>query len=551
MKTIRLPAAAAALWFFGTAVLAAQDAGLVAITVVKGDTLNNICRAYLVERAVWPKIAVLNRLANPNLIFPGQKIDIPLEYIGGFEDEGTVTIAVGEAVRRAKKDKEWTPLRPGDVVHSGDELKTGGDGGLFISFAGGNTLQLMPEARLTVLVTKKIDDLNIFQRILLGAGKAVARIKDVTGRSSRFEVKTPSAVAAARGTVFRVGLDETETTRAETLQGQIGVEAQAVLEIVGEGEGTIVHKDQAPQKPRKLPPPPAVLDIPAEEQFPPLRFRFSKVEEAAGYRVFLARDAEGREIILQAAVRPEDAAVFDGLLHEGTYYLIAQSIDADGLEGPGSAPVPVRVGIPLPPEPSSPVEGAMFTATFIDVVWPEPPRTGRYHLQIAEDEDFNRLVVDRTDLAAAVFRTPALSPGFYRLRASAVYGQGRESAFTAPRRFQIISLPDAPLLSEPDLSGRRVLFTCTNRGPGIVYRFQLARDDRFLGLVEERLSPDPEIAFLKPDEAGLYRARVAAVAPSGVESPFSAVRTFRVLKGGVFRFLCLIPAIALLLVLLI
>ncbi len=551
MKTIRLSAVAMSLWLSGTAVLAAQDAGRVAITVVKGDTLNNICRAYLVERAVWPKIAVLNRLANPDLIFPGQKIDIPLEYIGGLEDEGTVTIAVGEAVRRAKKDKEWTPLRPGDVIHSGDELKTGGDGGLFVSFASGNTLQMMPEARLTVLVTKKIDDLNIFQRILLGAGKAVARIKDVTGRSSRFEVKTPSAVAAARGTTFRVGLDEAETTRAEALQGRIGVEAQAVLEIVGEGEGTIVRKDEPPQKPRKLLPPPVVLDVPAGELSPPLRFRFSKVEGAAGCRVFLARDAEGREIVLQASVRPDEAAVFHGDLRDGTYFLIAQSIDADGLEGPGSAPVPVRVGIPLPPEPSSPVEGAIFTSTFIDVVWPEPPRTGRYHLQIAEDEDFNRLAVDRADLAEAVFRTPALPPGLYRLRASAVYGEGRESAFTAPRRFQIISLPDAPLLSEPDLSGRRVLFTCTNRGPGIVYRFQLARDDRFLGLVEERLSPDPEIAFLKPEEAGLYYARVAAVAPSGVESPFSAVRTFRIAKGGVFRFLCLIPAIALLLVLLI
>ncbi len=80
--------------------------------MVKGDTLNNICRAYLVERAVWPKIAVLNRLANPNLIFPGQKIDIPLEYIGGFEDEGTVTIAVGEAVRRAKKTRNGRPSVP-------------------------------------------------------------------------------------------------------------------------------------------------------------------------------------------------------------------------------------------------------------------------------------------------------------------------------------------------------------------------------------------------------------------------------------------------------
>jgi len=550
MKPTRLTVFSAVFLCLCLPCLWGQGSAEVAITVVEGDTLNGICGAYLIDPANWPQIVALNRLPNPDLIFPGQKINIPVEFIGGFEDEGAVTVVAGEAVRREKNKSEWVSLKLGDVVHSGDHLKTGNDGGIVVSFASGNSLQMMSGAELTVLVTKKIGEMNVFQRVLLAAGKVITRVREVTGRSSRFEVKTPSAVAAARGTVFRVGLDEAATTRTETLEGRIGVEAQAVMEIVPEGEGTIVRKDEAPQKPRPLLSPPALLDSLAGDLFPPLSFRFSKVEGAVGYRVFLSRDVEAREIVRQVLISPDETAEFAGDIRDGKYFLIAQSIDADGLEGPGSEPSPLRVGILGPLEPTAPVEGAILAAGAVDILWPDAPRTGWYHLQIAEDADFLRLVVDRTDLAAASFRTPVLAPGFYWLRASAVLGEGRESAFSAPRRFQLVALPEAPVLSDPDIHGRAVRFSCRNMGPGIVYRFQLAREGDFQNTIEELLSPKPEISFIKPSVPGVYHARVAAISPSGAEGPFSRVRTFRIDKGGLFQFICLVPAVALALVLL-
>jgi hypothetical protein len=143
MKSIRVIVFAGFILALGFAGLVAQDAGSVAITVVEGDTLNNICRAYLIDPENWAKIAALNRLPNPDLIYPGQKISIPVEFIGGFEDEGSVSVVVGEAVRKEKNKADWTPLRLGDVVHSGDQLRTGEDGGLEVAFASGNSLQMM------------------------------------------------------------------------------------------------------------------------------------------------------------------------------------------------------------------------------------------------------------------------------------------------------------------------------------------------------------------------------------------------------------------------
>jgi len=550
MKTIRILSGAGVLLFLAFAAFTAQDTGSVEITVVAGDTLNNICRAYLIDPVIWPKIATLNRLPNARLIYPGQRISIPVEYIGGFEDDGLVTFVGGEAFLKPKSKSDWTALNLRDVVHSGDELKTGETGVVEITFASGNELQVRPDAQLKVLVTKKLDEMNVFQRILLGLGKVIVRVKEVTGRSNRFEIKTPSAVAAARGTIFRVGLDTAETTRTETLRGKIGVEAQAVLEEVKEGEGTLVRKNEPPLKPRALPRPPEALDPLTGELTVPLFIRLSKVGEAAGYRVCLSRDAEGRDVVAETASRPDQPAEFKGPIADGDYFLLVRSVDADGLEGRDSEPRPIKIhNIMALLEPVSPVEGAIIAGAPIEILWPEIPRTGRYHLQIAADADFKNLVVDRTDMAAATFLTPPLKPATYWLRSSAVPDYGREGEFCLPHKFQIIALPEAPILSEPKIKGKEVRFTCKNLGPGIVYRFQMARDERFLNMVEELLSPRPEIAFVKPSETGIYYARVAAVSPSGSEGPFSDIQTFRIARGGLFRYICLIPAIILLLVL--
>ena len=43
-------------------------------TVVKGDTLWGICKRFLGNGALYPQIAKLNGIKNPNLIYPGQVI---------------------------------------------------------------------------------------------------------------------------------------------------------------------------------------------------------------------------------------------------------------------------------------------------------------------------------------------------------------------------------------------------------------------------------------------------------------------------------------------
>lgn len=46
-------------------------------TVQQGDTLSKIARDVLGNMALWPAIAELNDLKNPDLIFPGQVLILP------------------------------------------------------------------------------------------------------------------------------------------------------------------------------------------------------------------------------------------------------------------------------------------------------------------------------------------------------------------------------------------------------------------------------------------------------------------------------------------
>lgn len=46
-------------------------------TVQPGDSLSKIARDVLGDMSLWPEIARLNNIANPNLIHPGQMLNLP------------------------------------------------------------------------------------------------------------------------------------------------------------------------------------------------------------------------------------------------------------------------------------------------------------------------------------------------------------------------------------------------------------------------------------------------------------------------------------------
>jgi hypothetical protein len=119
---------------------------------------------------------------------------------------GTITDLSGEVNIISKGKSAAHPARSNERVEAGDRIQTGNNGKVAIVFDNGNALYLKPNTN--VKIEKLISDPvtqeyeNLFEA---KSGKLKARIERLSGKS-KFEVRTPTAVCGARGTIMFVGV---------------------------------------------------------------------------------------------------------------------------------------------------------------------------------------------------------------------------------------------------------------------------------------------------------------------------------------------------------
>jgi hypothetical protein len=503
---------------------------IVEVTVVTRDNLINICKKLLEEPRKWGIIAKINKLQNPDLIFPGQKLIIPADMLRGVPLDGVVTFVSGEVRAQAQEGAEWKMLHINDRVTQGSSIRTGDESGVEISFEDGDSFLMRSNSALMIKAAKKRGVLNFLQRLFLSAGRTITKVKEATGRKSRFEIQTPSAVAVARGTSFRVGVDEKETMRSEVLKGFVDVEAMAKKVEVHEGEGTLAKKNEPPVEPRKLLPPPMLLLGKPFYTAMPLVFQFSEVAGALSYRVMLVRDSAGKDVVKERVIKPGERAEIAGV-DDGEYFLISQSIDAERLEGLPSDPVAFRLRInPLPPLVQSPSESAAFKANTVDFKWLGVSDALTYHVQIAEDREFTRIVLDRSGVTAQEFLSPPLVFRAYFFRVSSIARDGYEGIFSPARSFILVPPPPAPMIEKPEMDSKEIRLRWKSLGEGITYRFQMSTDNEFRNILLDKETAMPEIALPRPNEAGKYYFRAKGRDQEQYEGDFSIPQSYQIQK---------------------
>jgi len=504
------------------------------VTIAKGDTLRSLCAAYLRDPKDWPEVARLNRLANPNMIVPGQVLVIPVRLAKTSPSEGKVSFLRGKAEILLPGSSDWKPLAPCDVIRQGSTVRTLAASSLEISFENGDSCFLRPETTLGMTETSREGETWI-RRLFLQAGKIIARVQKATGTQTRFEVKTPSAQCAARGTLFRATADKDDMSRSEVLEGAVDVEAMGSRAGVGEGYGTAVKKGEAPRPPRPLLPGPLPARIESVYRKLPLALDFVAVPRAAFTFVELTRDRAGRETIAEAVLPPGQAFRIPEA-PDGVYYLQARAIDDLGLEGLPSAPVEIRVRTePKPPDLQGISKGARLRCGTPTIRWAPVGGADRYDLQLSGDPAFTALL-DQAAVRATTWAPAALASGSYHLRARSVAADGFAGEWSGISSFAVLPPYPSPVLEKPKRESGRILLRWSDLGPGAFYRVHIARDEDFRVIVHEELAPGSELAIAPPAESGRYYARIRAFDAEGCESGFSNTETFRV--GGFWATIC-------------
>lgn len=114
-------------------------------------------------------------------------------------------------------------LAVGDKLESGAELRTGAQGRVRLRFVDGSTLVLSDATLLKIEQFEQAPGRPRTVGLLLEMGLIGQKVAPAPGGS--WQVRTPTAVTAVRGTEFIIEVDEDQATAVNVQSGQVSVEA--------------------------------------------------------------------------------------------------------------------------------------------------------------------------------------------------------------------------------------------------------------------------------------------------------------------------------------
>ncbi|OPY84068.1 MAG: FecR protein [Syntrophus sp. PtaU1.Bin208] len=442
--------------------------------------------------------------------------------------KGYVALLQGAAYVQLKGKEDWISLRTGSAIPPQSKLKTGQDGILEIKYEDGSSLLLRSETEVTVLEAWKTGKARLLRDFFLSAGRVVAKVQSATGRSPRFRVHTPSAIASVRGTEFRVAVDKKQETYVEVLKSKVTVDTATNVINLAQGEGAKIKNAVAPpSSPRKLLLAPNPVGMKSFYNTAPV-IALAAVGGAQAYRVMIAKDEQGKQLVWEGVVKRGERFAMNSLT-DGSYYLLTQSIDPIGLEGAPSEAHPFTIRQnPLPPMIVTPGNGIKAGKKGTTLEWLSVGEAVRYHRQISEDGELQKLVLDKSDLTDLTFKAEGLENKAYTFRIRSIAEDGYFGAWSDPVSFNGSPLPQTSAEDAPDRSSDEITLRSKSVGEGFTYHVQVAKDSQFKEVLVDQRASKPEISVKKPAEAGTYFVRMAAIDRNGKAGEFFPPQNFTI-----------------------
>ena len=147
----------------------------------------------------------------------------------------------------------WTEAEVDTQLRAGDRIRTTDNSSAIITFFEGSVIELKSntEVGITELIIEvgpKSTTISLEQTI----GTTINRVQKLVDTASSYEIDTPSAVAAVRGTEYEVVVLSDSTTTVIVTEGNVSVTAQGVSVLVSDDEQTTVLPGEPPSTPTPL-----------------------------------------------------------------------------------------------------------------------------------------------------------------------------------------------------------------------------------------------------------------------------------------------------------
>ncbi len=493
-------------------------------TVQQGDNFWTISRKNLRSVRYWRKLAALNSVGDSARLLPGSTIRIPVEWLKKGASVARIIAVSGEAVVLRNNTETEIAAVAGMFLWGNDRVQTAAGSNVTLKFADDSEVLVQSESEIVLGKLMRYGSTGMTEtNVLLKSGRTHNKIIPRSGPGSRFEIKTPSAVAAVRGTEYRVGSKPDGSSRIEVLAGSVRLDSSGVTGRLKNGYGSITFPDYKPLPPIKLLPPPELSRIGKEIFQVPFPLKLQPVPGASCYRLQIAATRDFCPLLYDRTFRGTNLWGPD--LPNGEYFLRVNGIDNIGLEGFYSIHRFHIAAHPLSPVPLSPAADAVMENCQPHFRWSRPKEAEHYHFQLAKDEGFTSLLVNVDNLEQpqySVRKQPL--PGSYYWRLASVDSAENQGPYSAPQK--ILCPPPGPDMSAARLDMEQMVY----RWPGSTknrYRFQVAHDEFFSRpfINQELAEPEFSLQALTP---GNYYCRVATIAPDGLVGPFSTSQSVTV-----------------------
>ncbi|WP_336146413.1 FecR family protein [Marinobacter salarius] len=482
-------------------------------TVRPGEHFAEIADALLSKDIPAIRLLQHNGIDNPAKVGSGDNLRIPLAWLQRQPNPARVNSVTGSVQLISGSDGTKRPLTSDSLIRVGDEIRSQA-GTATIELADGSVVRISPHSRLAFnRLTQYGKSGMVDTRLRLNQGEIETQVKPVIEGGSRFEIETPSAVAAVRGTMFTLrtapGMTDLRVTEGEVSFGPPGQTRRipagysASVSTAGVGRMSI----------RRLPPAPEINPLPQQLKQLPAQLSWTP-NGANSHRVDIF-DAESGRWINSNEVSDNDFDI--NLLDNGRYEIHLAAIDNRGMAGmPGvmsfEVDLQARTAALEQPEP-----GATVNDDMPEFRWQLRGENEVARVEIAEDKDFgNTIATSEWAPDESALPSRPLTPGQYYWRV--VTEAGGNSVATSEARSLVVNgtLPPVRIISVNYVDSQvRVFWQKVDTATD--YRLQLSEEPGFNNIIKEATLSDTTAA-LRLIPGRRYFVRLKALSDGPLES---------------------------------
>jgi hypothetical protein len=165
----------------------------------------------------------------------------------GAKTPAFISSLEGDAQIKKANSPDWSKAKIDEPLAVNDVIKSGVNSKVSVTFFDGSVIELKPDTRIEIKELQQGKSKSIKLKQELGA--TLSKVEKLLDSASRYEIETPAAVAAVRGSQMIVEVEIDGTTSVGNVAGSISVTAQGLEVPIPEGKHSTVVPGSVPGQP--------------------------------------------------------------------------------------------------------------------------------------------------------------------------------------------------------------------------------------------------------------------------------------------------------------